>query len=144
MAEGAVVFKLFPRSHPVATNAVAMATGTVPLVILSLLAGEQWSLPTTSSSWAALGYLVIIGSFVVFHLYVEVLARWTASAASYAFLLIPVVTVVIAAWLAGDVITTSFVIGGVVVLAGVWLGAINSSPRAAELLCTPMPSKAIC
>ena len=46
-------------------------------------------------------YLVLIGSVVLFYLYLYVLARWTASATAYSFLLFPVVTVLIAAWLVG-------------------------------------------
>jgi len=144
LAESAVVFKLFPQSHPMATNALALSIGAPLLFVLSLLAGEQWSLPTTRNTWAAFAYLVLIGSVVVFYLYLYVLARWTASATSYSFLLIPVATVVIAAWLAGEVITASFVIGGALVLAGVWVGAIHSAPETADLTCSEMPNKAIC
>jgi len=144
LAEASIIFKLFPRSHPAATNAVAFTVGTPPLIILSLLAGERWSLPATAGSWVALAYLVIIGSAVVFYLYLHVLERWTASATSYSYILIPIVTAVVASLLVGEVITASFVIGGVVVLAGVWLGAINSSPREAELHCTPAVGKPAC
>lgn len=143
-AEAAVVFKLFPPSHPVVTNAVALTTGAPLLFVLSRLAGEQWSLPTTPNTLAAFAYLVLIGSVVVFSLYLYVLSRWTASATSYSFLLIPVATVAIAAWLLGEVVTTSFVIGAVLVLAGVWVGAIQSAPKVVELACSEMPSKAIC
>ena len=144
LAEGSVIYKLFPQSHPVAANAVALTAGTPPLIVLSLLAGEEWGLPATPNSWAAFAYLVLIGSAVVFYLYLHVLGRWTASAASYSYLLIPVATAVIAAWLAGEAITASFVIGGVVVLVGAWVGAISSSPETAKLICSPMPNKAIC
>jgi drug/metabolite transporter (DMT)-like permease len=144
LAEASIVFKLFPQSHPVATNALAMTIGTPPLIVLSLLAGEKWSLPTTPNTWASFAYLALIGSVGVFYLYLHVLARWTASATSYSFLLMPVATVVIAAWLAGEVITASFVIGGALVLAGVWLGAVHRSPEVADLACSEMPNKAIC
>jgi drug/metabolite transporter (DMT)-like permease len=143
-AESAVVFKLFPRSHPVAANTVAFTAGAPIVLVASRLAGEQWSLPTTARTWAALAYLVVIGSVVVFNLYLQVLSRWTASAASYSFLLIPVATVVIAAAVLGEVVTPTFVVGAVLSLAGVWVGAIQSSPKAVELACAEMPSKAIC
>jgi drug/metabolite transporter (DMT)-like permease len=143
-AEGAVVFKLFPRSHPVASNTVAFTTGAPIVLVLSRLAGEQWSLPTTARTWAALVYLVLIGSVVVFNLYLQVLSRWTASATSYSFLLIPVATVVIAAAVLGEVVTVPFVVGAVLALAGVWVGALQTSPKAVELACAEMPSKAIC
>jgi len=144
LAEASIVFKLFPRSHPVATNAVALTTGASILVIVSRLAGEQWVLPTTPTTWAAFAYLVFFGSVAVFSLYLYVLSRWTASATSYSFLLIPAATVVIAAWLLGEVVTSSFLIGAALLLAGVWLGAIQSSPKAVELACSEMPSKAVC
>lgn len=129
-AEGAVVYKLFPQSHPVATNAVAFTTGASLLLGLSLVAGEEWILPTAANSWVAFAYLMLIGSVVRFYLYLLVLTRWTASATANSFLLFPVVTVVMAAWLAGETITASFVVGGVLGLTGVWLGAISGSPSA--------------
>ena len=46
LAEGAVVYKLFPRSHPMATNAVGFTVSAALLLGLSLLVGEQWALPT--------------------------------------------------------------------------------------------------
>jgi drug/metabolite transporter (DMT)-like permease len=144
IAEAGVIFKLLPKADPMVTNAVALTAGTPLLFGLSLLTGEQQGLPSTPNSWAAFGYLSLIGSVAVFYLYLHVLSRWTASAASYAFLLIPVSTVVIAAWLAGEVITTSFLIGAVLVLVGVWVGAIHRELEAAELTCQQMPSKAIC
>jgi drug/metabolite transporter (DMT)-like permease len=58
-------------------------------------------------------------------LYHQVLARWTASATTYSFLLFPVATAAIAALLAGEVVTASFAMGGGLVLAGVWFGAIS-------------------
>jgi drug/metabolite transporter (DMT)-like permease len=144
LAEASVVFKLFPHGHPIATNAVALTAGGPPLIALSLLTGEQWSVPGGFSTWAAYLYLVLVGSVGVFSLYLRVLSTWTASATSYVFLLMPVATVVIAAVVAGEVITLSFVIGTALVLAGVWIGAIRKAPEAAELVCSEMPSKALC
>ncbi|UCC77126.1 MAG: EamA family transporter, partial [Anaerolineales bacterium] len=89
LAEAGVVFKLFPKGHPLAANAVAFTMGTPILIVLSRLTGEQWSLPSTAGTWAAFGYLVLIGSVVQFYLYVYVLSRWTASATAYSFLLVP-------------------------------------------------------
>ena len=68
ISEGAVVFKVFPKSHPVATNAVALTAGGSLLMGLSLLAGEDWVLPTTTVTWAAFTYLALIGSVLLFFL----------------------------------------------------------------------------
>jgi drug/metabolite transporter (DMT)-like permease len=125
LAEGNVVFKLIPKSHPVATNAVAVSTGAVFLTLLSLVVGEVWVLPEAGNALWAVLYLVIIGSGVLFYLYLFVLKRWTASATSYSFLLFPVSTIIIAALLAGEAVSLSFIIGGLMVMAGVWLGAFS-------------------
>jgi drug/metabolite transporter (DMT)-like permease len=59
----------------------------------------------------------------MFGLFVFTLQRWTASAVSYATLLMPLVTVVLAALLTEERVTPSFVLGGAVILGGVYVGA---------------------
>jgi drug/metabolite transporter (DMT)-like permease len=79
-------------------------------------------------------YLVIAGSIGVFWLYVFVLRGWTASAASYQLVLIPLVTVVVSAWLQDERITPAFAAGSFLVLVGVYIGALrrpSSRPEAA-------------
>ncbi len=123
-AYATVVYKLFPRSDPSMVNALAMSTGALMLAFISLAAGEAWGLPRAASTWAAFAYLTVLGSVVVFYLQLFVLNRWTATATSYAFLLFPVVTVIISAWLTGELVTLQFVAGTAVVLAGVWIGVL--------------------
>jgi drug/metabolite transporter (DMT)-like permease len=130
MAEGAVIVKLFPQGSAVATNAVSLSVGALMLAGLSFLTGEKWSLPAAANTWVAFGYLVVIGSVLVFYLWLFILARWPASRTAYGFVLMPVVTTAISVWLTGEVVTASFVLGAAVTLAGVWLGAISRSPRA--------------
>jgi len=130
IAEGSVVLKLMPPMHPLAVNALALTSGAATLVVLSLLFGESWTLPATASTWAAFLYLVILGSVVLFYLYLFVLRRWTASATAYSFLLFPVATVPLAALLAGEEITVTFLVGGALGLFGVWFGAVGGLPRA--------------
>lgn len=123
VAESGVIIKWIPRSDPFATNAVAMLTGTLLLFVLSLVAGEPWELPTQAATWAAITYVVVLGSVALFALYVFTLQRWTASAVSYMTLLMPLVTVTVAAVLTGERITPSFLVGGAVILGGVYVGA---------------------
>ena len=131
-AEGTVLFKLYGRGHPLAVNALGMTAGATLLLLVSFVAGEDRSLPSAPSTWAAFAYLVLAGSVVVFYLYIFVLQRWTASATSYAFLLFPVATVIIAAWLLGEAVTIPFLVGGALVLYGVWLGAIREPTQEEE------------
>jgi drug/metabolite transporter (DMT)-like permease len=129
IAEGSVIYKLIPRSDPVVTNAVALTTGAAILGVTSIVARESWRLPTLPATWAAFAYLATFGSVVLFYLYLFVLSRWTASATSYSFLLFPIATTIVAAWLADEVVTLRFALGGAVVLAGVWLGAFSQRTK---------------
>ena len=129
LAETGVIVKLIPRSDPVGTNAVGMLTGCVVLLILSLFTGEPRGLPTEPITWAALIYLVTLGSVVLLGLFVYVLERWTASAVSYTDLLIPLVTIAIATLLTGERFSPWFLLGGGVVLAGVYIGSFLHLPR---------------
>ena len=100
-------------------NAVGMAAGAAVLMAASLIAGEPIVLPHRPERWAAMAYLVVIGSVVVFLLYLVVLRYWTASRASYGFVIIPFVTLVLSAWLDNEPLGISLVLGGLSILAGV-------------------------
>jgi drug/metabolite transporter (DMT)-like permease len=128
-AEAAVVVRRFPPVHPVVINAVGMATGAGVLLAGSALAGESIALPSRAATWIALGYLVLIGSIVVFVLYLFVLRHWAASRAAYAFVISPFVTVILSAWLDEEPIGLGLVLGGALVLAGVYVGALRPAPR---------------
>jgi drug/metabolite transporter (DMT)-like permease len=126
-AEAAVVVRRFPPVHPVTMNAVGMAAGAALLTIGAVLAGEALALPEDSETWLAIGYLVPIGSVVVFVLYLVVLRYWAASRAAYEFVLIPVVTVVLSAWLDDEPIGVGLIAGGLLVVTGVYIGALRPS-----------------
>lgn len=127
LAEAGVVVKKFPRSHPFAMNAIAMTVGVIILGMVSLLSGERWVIPSQADTWIALGYLVIVVTVFAFLLYLYVLRRWTASGSSYAFVMSPLITVILAAQLAGEQITSNFIVGAGLVLSGVVFGALRSS-----------------
>jgi drug/metabolite transporter (DMT)-like permease len=124
-AEALIVVKGFPPVHPAAMNAIGMGVGTAILLILTAIFGEAYTIPEDGSTWGALAYLVIAGSVGVFWLYVFVLHGWTASAASYQLVLIPLVTVVLSALLQDERITFLFAVGSVLVMAGVYFGALR-------------------
>jgi drug/metabolite transporter (DMT)-like permease len=68
---------------------------------------------------------VTAGSIGVFWLYVFVVKRGTASAAAYQLVLIPLVNVVVAAWLQDEGVTWAFAVGSILVLIGVYFGALR-------------------
>jgi drug/metabolite transporter (DMT)-like permease len=125
-AQAAIVVRRFPAVHPVTMNAVAMGTAALLLVTASLLVGETIELPERGETWAALAYLVVVGSVVVFSLYIVVLRYWSASRMSYTFVLVPLVTVALSAWLDDEPVRVGLLLGGCLVLIGVYVGALRS------------------
>jgi len=110
LAEGGVILKRFPTGSPIMTNAIGVTTGAIVLVPISLLAGESWRLPALPETWAALGYLVVFVTVIAFILYLRVLKKWTASGASYSFVIVPIFTVIIAAAIAHEQVNLEFII----------------------------------
>jgi drug/metabolite transporter (DMT)-like permease len=124
-AQAAVVVRRFPPIHPIVINALGMAVGAAILLVGSAVAREPFELPDRLETWLALSYLVVIGSIVVFVLYLVVLRYWSASRAAYTFVLVPLVTVALSAWLDDEPIRGGLVLGGLFVLAGVYVGALR-------------------
>jgi drug/metabolite transporter (DMT)-like permease len=127
VGEAGVVAKRFPKAHPVSMNAAAMGVGSALLLVLSRIAGESWSLPVRTVTWTALAYLTLLGSVGLFVLYLFILKRWTASRTAYAFVLFPVVASLVGLWLEGDPITPALALGGIIVLGGVYVGALHGA-----------------
>jgi drug/metabolite transporter (DMT)-like permease len=132
-SEAAVLVRRFPPVHPVAINAVGMAAGAALLLVGSLLAGEPFELPDGLATWMALAYLIPVGSVVVFVLYLVVLRHWPASRAAYTFVLIPFVTVVLSAWLLDEPVGLALLFGGLLILVGVYVGALRRQPVEPEI-----------
>ncbi len=127
VAEATAYFKLLPKVHPIATNAIAVTTGALMLTAVSLIAGEQWVWPLNPEAAPAYLYLVLVGTVALFYMVLYVLNRWSASATSYSFLLFPISTVTIGVLVADEQVTLRFLIGGAIVMLGVWIGAFRAS-----------------
>ena len=125
-AEAFIVVKGAPSMHPAVMNTIAMGIGTAILLILTVVFGEAQAIPRLASTWKAQAYLVTAGSLGVFALYLVVLRVWSASAASFQLVLIPLVTIALSAWLLDERVTWSFAGGSILVLAGVYFGALRS------------------
>ena len=104
-AQASITIKRFPESDPVVVNAVGMTFGALFLFGLTLATATTIEMPRLADTWWAMAYMVVIGSGLVFTLYVWVLERWDASRANYGFVVIPIATLLISAWLTGEEIT---------------------------------------
>jgi drug/metabolite transporter (DMT)-like permease len=123
-AEAGIVVKRFPPGDPVAANAIGMLLGAGMLALVAVATGEAFLVPTRLETWVAMVYLIGPGSIAVFVLVLYVLARWTASATSYAFLLFPLVAIALGAALLNEPVQPTFLVGGAIVLVGVYVGAV--------------------
>ena len=126
-AQALVVVRGLPPIHPVALNTVGMITGAVVLLAVSLALGEPKKIPQNGETWAALAYVAVVGSVVVFLLHVTIAQHWDASRTAYVMVVIPLVTITLSAWLDQEPVTSGLLTGGALVLGGVYLGALRGA-----------------
>ena len=138
VAESAVLARRLPlQLHPVQLNVVASATAALILLPVSLLSDETIALPHQAKTWAALAFVVLISSVLMFILYLLLLRRWLASRVAYIFVLAPPLTIALSAWLDNEHVSSDLFLGGAVILAGVYVGALR--PREATVPAVPAP-----
>jgi drug/metabolite transporter (DMT)-like permease len=100
--------------------------GTAAFVPLALLESGRWQAPG-AVSLLVVGYLGIFCSLLAFLLYARGLRGMEASAAVNLLNLVPVLGVVFAVALLGEPVGLAQVLGGIVVVGGVALGARSAS-----------------
>jgi drug/metabolite transporter (DMT)-like permease len=124
-AEATVLVHRLPKVHPVTMNAVGMTGAAVLLFAGSRAAGDAWTLPERAATWWALAYVVLAGSVAVFVLYLLLVRAWGPSRAPYVFVVAPLVTILLSAWLDAEPLTASLLLGAPLILLGVYLGALR-------------------
>jgi len=124
-AQAGIVVAWIRDVHPITMNAVGMAVAAIVLLGASFIAGETHVMPDLAETQLALGYLIVIGSVVVFVLNVFVIRQWGPSRASYILVLIPVFTIAYSVWLLDEPVGWELIAGGALVLAGVYVGALR-------------------
>jgi drug/metabolite transporter (DMT)-like permease len=124
IAASSVVAKANPGVHPVSMNTIGMVAGTILLAVSSLAWGERWALPREPRTLAAVAWLVVFGAVGLFQLFLYVIKRLTASATVYAVAAMPVVAVGLGALILGQPITTEVLVGGLLVMTAVYIGAV--------------------
>ena len=127
-SESVIVSKRIGPQHPVVTNFVGMSAGAAVLLLVAALVGETFALPADGETQLAVLYLAA-ATVGLFLLVLYVVQRWTASATAYVFVLMPIVALAVGALIADEEITATTILGGAVVCAGVYLGALARSER---------------
>jgi len=120
------------RFNPVSTTLYGIAVGSLILVPLAVLEDGAASLASAPiEALAGIGYLALFGTVAAFVLLNLGLARIGASRASAFALLVPIIGVLTSVALLGEELGPTTVVGGAIVLIGLWLvehGGASSAP----------------
>jgi drug/metabolite transporter (DMT)-like permease len=107
-----------------AVTATLYATATGALLLLPFAVGESgWSQLANAggSAWASILHLAVFGTVLAFVLFYEGVSRLGASRATAFALLIPIFGVVASVLILDESIGAGTFVGGVAILAGLWL-----------------------
>ena len=122
-ASGSLYAKHSPNAGSPWMNAAAqMICGGVGLLLVGLLLGEPWRTDwshVSGRSLAALGYLIVFGSWIGFSAYVWLLKASTPSRVSTYAYVNPVIAVFLGWALLGESLSAHMLVGALIVLAGV-------------------------
>ncbi|GIH93995.1 EamA family transporter [Planobispora siamensis] len=109
-------------ANPFTASAVEMLAGGAGLAVIALASGERLDPAVVSGrSWAALAYLIVMGSLVAFTSYVWLLGKAPISLVSTYAYVNPVVAVILGALVLSEPVTGSMVAAGLVIVLGVAL-----------------------
>ena len=119
------------RLHPAHATLLATLTGTLMLLPLAILErGWEPLVDASARSLLSIVYLGVVGTAVAFATFSEGVRRIGSARATAFIVLVPVLGVVLSAWLLDDPITPLGIAGAVLVLGGLWL--IQTSGRQVE------------
>jgi drug/metabolite transporter (DMT)-like permease len=130
-AAGVVTKRHGRHLHPAALNAPAMLVGAVALLLMSVAAGDGFTLPRDDATWWAVGYLAIAGSVLTFLVYFTLLKTWSVTSLSFISVFTPVVALLLGFVFLGERPTKLTALGAILILTGVALAL--SRPQASGL-----------
>lgn len=116
---GSVLLKRVPPHSSFVVNAIGCALGAPVCLLASILLGEDRSMPGTWAGWGPILYLVLAGNLGAYILYTWLLSQWKVTRVHAIALVIPVVAVVLGAWVRGESPAPLTYPGAALVLAGV-------------------------
>lgn len=105
--------------HPISLAAMPMAVATVVMTIMALLFERHRPIVWTAASIGSLAYLAVCGSAVTFTLYYWLLRHVRAGRVALLAYATPVIAVITGVLFLHEPLTSRFVAGGALVIAGV-------------------------
>jgi drug/metabolite transporter (DMT)-like permease len=115
------------RHSPLASVTWATLLGCPLLLLAATPAGWGWLLDATPALWAVILYLSLLGSVVALLTWSRSVRDLGAARAGQFSYLVPIWSLVLAAFFLGEQPAVLQLIGGALVLAGIWL--TNRAPR---------------
>jgi len=116
---------------PLVATTCAAWLGTAMLVVIAALSGDLALPPATIPVWVALTFLGVLGTGVAFVWFYDGLRLLGAARTAVFVNLVPVFAIVFGVLLLGESLEASMVLGGLVVVTGVWM--INRNPQPVPL-----------
>jgi drug/metabolite transporter (DMT)-like permease len=120
-AAGVVAKRHGAALHAAALNAPAMLIGGIVLVAAAFATGERVHLPSDVRTWAAIGYLAIVGSVVSFLVYFSLLKTWSVTSLSFISVFTPAIALALGFVFLDERPTLWTGVGAMLILAGVAL-----------------------
>jgi drug/metabolite transporter (DMT)-like permease len=109
-------------ANPFVASTVEMAVGGCALLVMGLVQGERLNVGAVSwQSWAALAYLVLVGSLVGFTSYIWLLGHAPISLVSTYAYVNPVVAVILGMAVLAEPVTAAMLVAGALIVVGVAL-----------------------
>jgi drug/metabolite transporter (DMT)-like permease len=128
-AAGVVTKRHGATLHAAALNAPAMLIGGTVLAAAALTTGERLHLPRDAATWAAIGYLAVVGSVVSFLVYFSLLKTWSVTSLSFISVFTPAIALGLGFVFLDERPTLWTAVGAVLILAGVALALTTSTPK---------------
>lgn len=120
-----VMLRRAPPQSAIPANAVGAAVGLAICLIASFAIGERHAIPTQLPQWGPILYLAIMGSMGAFVLWAWLLKHWSATAANFVSVIVPVIAVLLGAVVLNEQLHPLTIFGVIWVLVGVSAGIIG-------------------
>jgi drug/metabolite transporter (DMT)-like permease len=118
---GSVWSKHLDMPSGLMASATQMLAGGLALLMFSFSQGEAWPAQVSTKSWAAMLFLIVLGSLVAYSAYQYLLKTVRPLVASSNTFVNPIVAFIVGIWLANEHVTRIELIALGVILIGVFL-----------------------
>jgi len=125
--------RLLADLSPLVATTYASICGTAMLAALTAVVGDLALPPPTWKTWAAFAFLGVLGTGVAFVWFYEGVRRLGPARTAVFVNLVPVFAIAFGVAMLGEQVDASMLIGGAIVIAGVWLLNRPASPATAPV-----------